>query len=108
MSAYQLEKLLEGHNWTDHRYFEFINIPSLSAGIYRLSAGVDDTQQPHSEDEIYYVISGRSKFQHENETREIHSGTILFVPAQEKHFFYDITEDLTILVFFAPAERSQP
>lgn len=107
MYAYQLETLLAGHNWADHRYLEFLNVPSLSVGIYRLPAGGTDPQQPHTEDEIYYVIAGRARLQVENEQRAVAPGDIIYVPARQKHSFFDIVEDLTLLVFFAPAETSQ-
>jgi hypothetical protein len=32
---------------------------------------------------------------------------VVFVEAGVKHYFHSITEDLMILVFFAPAEYSQ-
>ena len=107
MYTYQLEKLLDGHNWKDHHYLEFLNVPSLSVGIYRLPVDGTDTQQPHTEDEIYYVISGRAKIQVENEQQEVIPGSIVFVAARQPHYFFDITETLTLLVFFAPAEYSQ-
>lgn len=40
-------------------YHEFLRVPDLSAGIYALEAGAADPQSPHTEDELYYVISGR-------------------------------------------------
>lgn len=76
-------------------------------GLYCLRAGGTDTQQPHTEDEIYYVIAGQAKFQLENETQTVTAGSILYVAARQPHKFYEITEDLMILVVFAPAEYSQ-
>jgi mannose-6-phosphate isomerase-like protein (cupin superfamily) len=35
-------------------------------------------------------------------TVEVTPGTALYVPAGEEHRFHDITEDLTVVVFFAP------
>lgn len=34
------------------------------------------------------------------------AGTILYVPAHIEHRFHSITEDPTLLVFFAPAETA--
>jgi quercetin dioxygenase-like cupin family protein len=36
---------------------------------------------------------------------EIRAGSIIFVEADLEHRFYDIQEELEVLVFFAPAER---
>ena len=89
-------------------YREFLRVPAMSAGLYVLSAGAKDLQRPHHEDEIYYVIRGKARFQAGdhggNEDREVSVGSVLFIAAEVEHHFYDISEELTVLVFFAPAE----
>lgn len=88
-------------------YTEFVRAPDLSAGIYRLPAGGTDPQQPHSEDELYAVVSGRGAIVVGHERRPVGPGSVVFVPAQVSHRFADITEDLVILVVFGPAEYSR-
>ena len=85
-------------------YREFLRVPTMSAGLYVLPAGGTDRQKPHREDEIYYVVRGRARFVAGSEDREISAGSVIFVAAQVGHRFYDITEELAVLVFFAPAE----
>jgi quercetin dioxygenase-like cupin family protein len=85
-------------------YREFLRVPALSAGLYVLPAGGTDPQKPHHEDEVYYVVRGRARFQADNEDREISAGNVIFVAAEVGHRFYDIAEELVLLVFFAPAE----
>ncbi len=85
-------------------YREFLRVPSMSAGLYVLAAGATDQQSPHREDEMYYVIRGRARFRAGDEDREIASGDVLFVAKDLEHRFHDITEELALLVFFAPAE----
>jgi mannose-6-phosphate isomerase-like protein (cupin superfamily) len=85
-------------------YREFLRVPEMSAGLYVLPAGAADRQKPHREDEIYYVIRGRARFKAGSEDREISAGSVIFVAAQVGHRFYDITEELAVLVIFAPAE----
>ena len=87
-------------------YLEFLRVPSLSAGLYMLAAGAVDTQEPHTEDEIYYVISGRGFIQVDQESRPVEAGSLVFVKAHVEHRFHTITEDLRVLVIFAPAEYS--
>ena len=41
---------------------EFLRVPALSLSTYHLAAGGPDPQQPHTEDEVYYVIRGRARF----------------------------------------------
>ena len=85
---------------------EFLRVPSLSIGLYCLNAGQTDQQQPHTEDEVYYVISGRASFRAGDEKQTVTPGILIFVERLVEHRFYDITEDLTVLVFFAPPEGS--
>ena len=85
-------------------YREFLRVPSMSAGLYVLAAGALDTQRPHHEDEMYYVVRGRARFRAGEEDREVSAGSVMFVAAELEHHFYDIKEELAVLVFFAPAE----
>jgi mannose-6-phosphate isomerase-like protein (cupin superfamily) len=88
------------------RYLEFVRVSAFSVGIYVLDRGATDLQTPHSEDEVYYVVSGRAKMRTESEgdfkSFDVSSGTIIFVPARVHHSFYDISERLAVLVFFGP------
>ena len=87
------------------RYFEFLRIPAMSAGIYVLPKGGTDPQKPHREDEMYYVVRGRARMQIGREYSDVGAGSVIFVEAEAEHRFYDIDEELEILVFFAPAEQ---
>jgi len=86
-------------------YLEFLRVPALSAGVYVLSKGGVDPQKPHREDEMYYVVRGLARMQIGSEHAEVRSGSIIFVEAELEHRFYDIQEELEVLVFFAPAEQ---
>ena len=88
------------------RYLEFLRVPAMSAGVYVLPAGNVDPQNPHNEDELYYVVSGRARMRAGSDDREVGPGNLIFVAAKVEHRFYDIVEPLTVLVFFAPAETS--
>jgi quercetin dioxygenase-like cupin family protein len=85
-------------------YREFLRVPAMSAGLYVLPAGSTDHQKPHREDEIYYVLRGRARFQAGLEDKDVSAGSVIFVAAEVGHRFHDISEELAILVFFAPAE----
>jgi len=86
------------------RYFEFLRVPAMSAGLYFLPAGGTDPQSPHLQDELYYVVRGKSRFRAAEQDRAVGQGSVIFVAAGVEHRFYDIAEDLQVLVFFAPAE----
>ena len=106
MEAYELTHLIQQQNQTRQDYLEFLRVPSLSAGLYMLPAGAVDMQEPHTEDEIYYVISGRASILVDQESRTVEAGSLVFVKANVEHRFHTITEDLRVLVIFAPAEYS--
>ena len=104
-------------------YREFLRVPAMSAGVYVLPSGSTDPQKPHHEDELYYVVRGRARMRvgskttgskgvgskqagskESGEDRSVSEGSVIFVAAEVEHRFYDIEEELVVLVFFAPAE----
>lgn len=85
-------------------YQEFLRVPALSAGVYVIAAGGADPQKPHKEDEVYYVVRGRGRIRVANEEQLVKAGSVIFVSAQVEHCFFDISEELEVLVFFAPSE----
>ena len=88
-------------------YHEFLRVPDLSAGLYVLEAGATDPQSPHTEDELYYVSSGRAPVTVGGETRAVVPGSLVFVAAGVPHRFHDIDERLELLVAFGPAEGAR-
>jgi quercetin dioxygenase-like cupin family protein len=102
MEAFDLAQLLSSPS--EEPYLEFLRVPSLSVGLYALPAGATDPQEPHTEDEVYHVVGGRARIRVGAEDRAVQTGTVVFVEAGVDHRFYDIEEDLKVLVFFAPAE----
>lgn len=78
----------------------------LSVGLYTLEAGAVDDQTPHLEDEVYYTVRGRARFSVGGHDHVVQPGTLLYVPARMEHRFRDITEELVLIVFWAPPEDS--
>ncbi|WP_345322298.1 cupin domain-containing protein [Candidatus Villigracilis proximus] len=74
--------------------------------MYILPAGGIDPQSPHTEDEVYYIVSGKAQIQVADENRAVQSGSIVYVAKNVEHRFHAIEEELTVIVFFAPAEYS--
>ncbi len=106
MQAFELKDILAAQAQSASPYLEFLRVPSLSVGLYHLAAGSEDQQNPHSEDEAYYVTAGKAKINVDGEIQPVQAGSLIFVPAQVKHQFIEIEESLSVLVFFAPAEYS--
>ena len=107
MDAFELADLVADREASGRPYLEFLAVPDLSVGLYVLKAGDPDLQQPHTEDEVYYVIDGRGRITVGDEVRDVRRGSVVFVGTAVPHRFHDITEDLTLLVAFGPAEGSR-
>ena len=97
---FDLAELVEKCEGRDAPYLEFLRVPTLSCGIYQLSAGAEDLQAAHDEDEVYFVLKGKAQIVQGGEKNPIARGSILFIPAESKHQFVEIEEDLSLLVFF--------
>jgi quercetin dioxygenase-like cupin family protein len=104
MQRWSMADLEARREATGRPYLEYLRQSSMSGGLYVLAAGAFDGQQPHTEDEIYYVVSGTARFTAGGETIDVTAGDILFVPANEPHHFSDITAQLRLVVVFAPPE----
>ncbi len=99
--VYQFEELESKRKQTKKSYLPFLNVSSMHCGIYTLAAGAKDGQQPHSQDEIYYVEEGTAKINILGKDYELKEGSIVFVPAKAPHHFHSIEADLKTLVFFS-------
>ena len=88
-------------------WLEFLNVPSLSMGIYRIPAGTNDREShdPHDRDEVYVENAGKGRLTAGGEQFEIGPGVIVYVKAGVEHHFHDVEDDLTVLVFFAGDPR---
>ena len=91
-----------------HDFAEFFRSPSgsLSMTVVRWPAGSVDDQQPHSEDEVYYLVAGRAVLLIAGEPHPVEPGSVAFVAAGVEHRFTEISEDLEVLVFWSPARHS--
>jgi mannose-6-phosphate isomerase-like protein (cupin superfamily) len=98
--VFDLAKLVEKSEARESPYLEFLRVPALSCGIYRLAAGAQDQQTAHDEDEVYFVLKGRASMLVGGEEKALGPGTILYIPADSEHRFVEIEEDLSLLVFF--------
>ncbi len=102
---FQIDELVREQKKRGKSYLEFLRVPAMSAGVYVLAKGAVDGQKPHHEDEMYYVVRGRGRMQIGSKHSAVQAGSVIFVEAEVEHRFYDIEEELELLVFFAPAEQ---
>ncbi|MFT5482358.1 MAG: mannose-6-phosphate isomerase-like protein (cupin superfamily) [Halieaceae bacterium] len=105
--VFQLDELKEQMGDAAAEYLEFLNVPALSCGLYKLAAGSKDMQAPHDEDEMYIVLEGRAHMRLGDEEREVKPGSVLYVSASMEHSFFEIEEDMTLLAFFSAWQPRQ-
>ncbi len=83
----------------DGTYFiEAFRKGNLSIELYKPEK--EDLQTPHSQDEIYVIISGSGMFKNGEEHYHFKTNDLIFVPAHEEHRFYDFTDDFSTWVVF--------
>jgi quercetin dioxygenase-like cupin family protein len=99
--SFELNDLLDESEKTTGPYLKFLDVKSMSMGLYMLPKDAKDKQQPHKLDESYYIISGKAILQVEEDEIPVKAGSTIFVKADIPHSFIRIEEDLTILVFFS-------
>jgi quercetin dioxygenase-like cupin family protein len=82
---------------------EFLRRDSMSLLVYHLAAGEPDQQQPHTEDEVYYVLDGTGVFDADGQSTPVKPGDVIFAARDVVHRFRDYPDGITLLVVFAPA-----
>lgn len=99
--TFELQELVSRLEKEGGYFLDFLKVRDLEAGIIVLHPGEEDTQEPHSADELYYVIEGSGFIELGRSKRPVKKGSIVFVPAKMHHRFYGNREDLVVLYVFA-------
>jgi mannose-6-phosphate isomerase-like protein (cupin superfamily) len=107
MGSYQSFELDDLQADRSRSYAEFLRRPGISMGIYHLPVGGRDPQHPHSADEVYVVLAGRAVLEVEGERLDMQRGRVVSVDVGADHRFVDISEDLSVLVVFAPPDSPE-
>jgi mannose-6-phosphate isomerase-like protein (cupin superfamily) len=105
--SFSLNAVEKSQNSAATAYQEFLRRPGFSMGMYLLPAGGQDAQHPHSADEVYTVQHGRAQLEVEGETIDVGPGDVISVDRGRDHHFLNITEDLAVLVVFAPPDNPE-
>jgi mannose-6-phosphate isomerase-like protein (cupin superfamily) len=106
-AAFGLDDLFAVLDGTRHDFGEFLRAPSLSLTVALWPLDSIDEQQPHAEDEVYYVAAGQARLRVGADDHEVAPGSVVYVRAGVEHRFHDIIEELRVLVFWSPP-RSTP
>jgi quercetin dioxygenase-like cupin family protein len=104
LQAFDLSEVASRQAEQAKPYLEFLRRPEVSMGLYMLPAGGDDPQHPHDSDEVYVALRGRANLEVEGKKHVVGNGSVVSVDRGREHRFLDISEDLQVLVIFAPPE----
>ncbi len=95
LSTY-LEKIKKSNSY----FHTFINRESLATGVLVLQPGEEDTQVPHTSDEVYYVIEGNGFLKIKNKDYIVSKNKLFFVAKGVDHIFHGNKTELKVLYFF--------
>ena len=105
MSHVQTAELLEEIPDDESAHLEVLEEDSMTVEVGRYPAGESAAKNPHTEDEIYVIISGSGTARVGDETYSIEAGDVVFVEQGTEHDFFDIEEDITALIVFAESDN---
>jgi mannose-6-phosphate isomerase-like protein (cupin superfamily) len=87
------------------QYAELFKHGTLSVGLYAPRG--TDSQEPHTQDEVYIVMSGKGEFLAGSDTESFGPGDVVFVPAGMEHRFLNFSDDLAVWVIFYRPEGGE-
>ncbi|PHV13215.1 cupin domain-containing protein [Chitinimonas sp. BJB300] len=104
MHIFHLDAISQDRQTHASPYLEFLRTHDMSAGLYHLEPGAQDTQGAHQEDCLYFVITGAAVMQVGDDEVQVSAGSLVHVPAKVAPRFRTVHSALDVLVVFAPAE----
>ncbi len=82
----------------NNRFATVMKHGTMSVEIYQPIG--HDPQIPHTQDELYVIISGTDNFYNNGITKPFQAGDVLFVPAGIEHRFENFSDDFKTWVIF--------
>ncbi|QZA88434.1 cupin domain-containing protein [Salinarchaeum sp. IM2453] len=78
---------------------------SMTVEIGKYPGDTTELRNPHTEDEIYYIIEGEGKIRVGDTVHDVKAGDMVFVERGTEHDFFDIREPITTLIVLAGKEE---
>ena len=85
----------------ERTHFEVLDEESMTVEVGRYATGTSEPKNPHTGDEIYYVIDGAGMARVGDETYEVEPGDVVYVESGLEHDFFNIDEELRVLIVLA-------
>jgi mannose-6-phosphate isomerase-like protein (cupin superfamily) len=98
---FDIKKYIDGIKNSDEYFHTFINRVNIAAGVLVLEPGKEDTQEPHTSDELYYVIRGDGFLKINDKDYAVSEGKVYYVQKNIPHRFFGNKKELVVLYFFS-------
>ena len=102
--CYDTEKYVKMLCKGNDYFHTFINKSSLAVGVLVLEPGMEDTQEPHESDEVYFVIDGDGFLRVNGKDYAVSTNKVFFVAKGVPHFFHGNSNKVTVLYFFGGSD----
>ena len=96
---FDLDQLVANLRNSDEYWLSFLEKPGFELGVLVLSPQQEDTQSPHSSDEVYFVISGNGFLRIKETEFAIKPNTAYYVPKDTPHHFHSNSKE--IIAYYA-------
>jgi mannose-1-phosphate guanylyltransferase len=104
MMHVSVTELLESVDEQPSEAVEVLDKESMTVEVARHTAGQAAPKNPHTEDELYYIISGSGKIRVGDRVHSVEAGDTVFVKQGLEHDFFNIDEELVTLIVFAGSQ----
>ncbi len=98
MTHVSTERLIAELEAEDEQFAEVLSTESVTVEIGQYPTS--SPKNPHTEDEIYYIISGSGMIRVGDETYDVGAGDVVFVEQGLEHDFFNVDEEITALTIF--------
>ncbi len=82
---------------------EVLTAGPITIEVGKYPAGSAAPKNPHNEEELYYILSGTGQIRVGDDTHDVEAGDLIHVEPNMEHDFFNITEDITVLIMLGPA-----
>ena len=92
-----LDKIKKSNSY----FHTFINKDSLAVGLLTLKPGEEDTQEPHENDEVYFIVSGNGYLKIKNKTMKFQKTNYFLLEKVYRIIFIQIPRNSKFCIFLA-------
>jgi mannose-6-phosphate isomerase-like protein (cupin superfamily) len=97
--TYELNQVVNQLRSSEKYWSSCFEQPGFEFGVLRLGVDEKDSQQPHSSDEVYFIIAGNGFLHIDGQNFEVEKNMAFLIPRNTVHYFHSNTEE--VIAFYA-------